>query len=237
VAGTEIIVAANWAETQTVLFFPTTMDAGCHGAGNTDIMSQLSAASLSRTIPMWHHRGAEQCAGAAWAGKMLPKAPGSANWANKALALVDMSTLDDTQRANIKGKNGNYYVPVKGVGFTLDGRSSSGRFADITHGIDWFEARLEERIVSLQANNDKVPYTDAGIQLIRGQVDAQILAGITATIVDPAQPWWSSAPAVVDVDPNDKIQRLLRNVRFQFVLQGAINKVLINGTVLVAAAE
>jgi hypothetical protein len=42
-------------------------------------------------------------------------------------------------------------------------------------------------------------------------------------------------PAVADVPSADKIARILRNVKFQFVLQGAINKVLINGTVLVAA--
>lgn len=235
IGAQEIISAANWAETQLTLFFPTTMDAGCLGAGDTDVLSQLKAAGLTRTIPLWHHRAAEQCAGAAWAGKMLPKAPGSANWANKSLALVDVSALSDTERANLKAKNGNYYVAVKGIGFTLDGRASSGRFADITHGIDWFETRLDERVVLLFANNDKVPYTDSGIQLIRGQVEAQILAGITAQLIDSSQAWWTSVPAVADVDPNDKIARLVRDVRFQYVLQGAVNKVLINGTVLVAA--
>jgi hypothetical protein len=237
VGAQEILAAAAWAETQAMLFFPATMDAGCLQATDTDVLSQLKASSLQRTIPIWHHRASEQFPGAAWAGKMLPKAPGSANWANKSLALVDVSELDDTARGNLKGKNCNYYVAVKGIGFTLDGRASGGRFADITHGIDWFDARLEERVVLLFANNDTVPYTDAGIQLIRGQVDAQILAGITAKLIDPAQPWSTSVPTVASVDPNDKIARLLRDVRFQYVLQGAVNKVLINGTVLVAAAE
>lgn len=235
VGAAEIMGAASWAETKTMLFFPTIQDDACKTAATTDVCSQLAAAGLQRTIPLWHHRGAEQCACTAWAGKMLPKAPGSANWANKSLALVDTSPLSDDERGHLRAKNCNYYVSVKRIGFTLDGRAGGGRFADITHGIDWFEARLQERVVLLLANNDKVPYTDAGIQLVRSQVDAQILAGITATIVDPQQSWWTSAPAVVDVDPADKAARLLRNVKFQFVLQGAINKVLINGTVLVAA--
>ena len=238
VGGAEIMAAANWAEAiadeQGMLFFANTQDAGGLGSGTTDVLSQLKAAGLQRTIPLWHHRAAEQMPAAAWAGKMLPKAPGSANWAHKSLAAVDVSVLSDTERGNLKGKNANYYVAVKGIGFTLDGRAAGGRFADISHGIDWFEARLEERVVLLFANNDRVPYTDAGVQLIRGQVDAQILAGITAGVIDPTQAWWTSVPAVADVDPNDKIARILRNVRFQFVLQGAINKVLINGTVLVA---
>jgi len=232
----EILGAANWAETNTVMFWPTTMDSDAIGSGSTDIGTQLKAASITRTFTTWHHRAAEQYAGAAWLGKMLPKDPGAANWANKALALVDMSPLDDTARGNLRNKNVNYYVAIKGVGFTLDGRAASGRFADITQGTDWFESRLEERIVGLLANNDKVPYTDKGIALIRSQVEAQILEAITATIADGDQDWWTSAPAVADVAPADKIARILRNVKFQFVLQGAINKVLINGTVLVAAA-
>lgn len=235
-AADEIIAAANWAETQTVIFFPTTLDADCTGAGTTDLLSQLKAAAITRTVTLWHHRAAEQWGGAAWLGKMLPKAPGAANWANKSLALVDVSPLDDTARGNLKTKNGNYYVAIKGVGFTLDGRAASGRYVDITQGVDWFDARLTERVVALLANNDKVPYTDKGIQLVRGQVDAQILEAITATVADGDQDWWTSAPAVADVASADKIARILRNVRFQFVLQGAINKVLINGTVLVSAA-
>lgn len=237
IGSAEILAAANWAETddKAMLFFATTQDADCLGASTTDICSQLQASTLQRTIPLWHHRAAEQFAGAAWAGKMLPKQPGAANWANKSLSLVDMSALSDTERQHLKSKNCNYYVPVKRIGFTLDGRAAGGRFADITHGIDWFDARLQERIVGMQANNDVITYTDAGIQLVRSQVNAQILAGINAKIVDQAQPWWTSAPAVVDVDPNDKKQRVLRNVKFQFVLTGAVNKVHINGTVLVAA--
>jgi Protein of unknown function (DUF3383) len=236
VGAAEILSAASWAESQeAMLFFATTQDADCKTASVTDVMTQLQAATLQRTIVLWHHRGAEQWACAAWAGKMLPKTPGSANWANKSLSLVDMSDLSDTERGHLKAKNANYYVSVKRIGFTLDGRAAGGRFADITHGLDWFEARLQERVVLLFANNDKVPYTDAGIQLVRSQVDAQILNGITATIVDPAQDWWTSAPAVADVVPADKLIRLLRDVRFQFVLQGAINKALIQGTVLVAA--
>lgn len=231
----EIISAASWAEAQVVLFFPTLQDAACLGTGTTDVGSQLKAATLQRTITLWHHRGAEQYAAAAWCGKMIPKAPGSANWANKSLSLVDTSTLSDTERGNLRAKNVNYYVSVKGIGFTLDGRASGGRYADITHGIDWFEARVQERIVSLLANNDKVPYTDSGIQLVRGQVEAQILEAITAQIADGAQEWFTTVPKVVDVNPQDKIQRILRDVYFQFVLQGAINKVLIKGAVLVAA--
>jgi len=233
--GAEILAAAAWAETERVILFVTPADADCLvAATTTDVGSALKTAGYSRTVSLWHGKPGTQAAATAWAGRMLPKAPGSANWANKSLAGVDKSALSTGERAALRAKNVNYYVDVKGVGFTLDGRAASGRFVDITHGMDWFEVRTQERIVGLLANNDKVPYTDNGGELVRAQIVAQILEGIGAAVIDGAQAWSVTVPAVSTVNPNDKIARYFPNVRFSFVLQGAINKVAISGTVLIA---
>lgn len=231
----EVKAAAAWAETQRVLFMPTLYDSEIKdGAVTTDVGSDLKTAGYKRTIPIFHEKPHTQSAGAAWGGRMLPKAPGSANWANKSLAGVDKSSLSDGERAALKAKNVNYYVDVKGIGFTLDGRSSGGRYADITHGMDWFESRTEERIIAMLANNDKIPYTDNGGELIRAQVVAQILEAIGATVIDGDQSWSVTVPVIATINPNDKLNREFPNVKYSFVLQGAVNKVRMNGTVLIA---
>jgi len=84
------------------------------------------------------------------------------------------------------------------------------------------------------ANNDKVAYTDKGLQLIKAQIEAQILEGISADVIDGDQPWSATVPKLSTVNPNDRIARQVAGAKFQFVLQGAVNKVLINGTVLIA---
>jgi Protein of unknown function (DUF3383) len=230
----EILAAAVWAESQRVLFFVSTADADAKDGGvSDDLLSQLSTAGYHRTIALYHHRPT-QYAAAAWAGRMLPKAPGSATWANKSLAAVDKTPLSDSERGALKAKKGNYYVDVKGVGFTLDGRAASGRYIDITHGMDWFDARVVERIVALLANNDKVPYTDKGVELPRVQVQGQILEGIASTLIDGDSPWSVTVPKVASVNPNDRIARTLPDVKFSFVLQGAVHKVQIVGTVRTA---
>jgi hypothetical protein len=232
--GAEVLVTAGWAETQRVLYFPTIGDTeGLDAAVINDALTSLRTATYHRTIPLWHHK-LSQAAAASWAGRMLPKAPGSANWANKSLSGVDKSTLSDGQRAALRGKNCNYYVDVKGIGFTLDGRASSGRYIDITHGNDWFEVRLQERIVALLANNDKVAYTAKGLQLIRAQIEAQILEGIGADVIDGEQPWAATVPTLTTINPNDRIARTVPNAKYSYVLQGAVNKVQVNGTVLIA---
>jgi len=229
-----ITAAAAWAEAQRVILFVNPSDSEIkNGSVTDDVGSDLKTAGYNRTVPLYHGKPS-QCAAAAWAGRMLPKAPGSATWANKSLAGVDKSPLSDTDRGVLKDKNVNYYVDVKGIGFTLDGRAASGRYIDITHGIDWFDARVSERIVALLANNDKVAYTDKGIELVRGQVLGQILEGISATLIDGAAPYSVTVPKVADINPNDRTGRILPDVKFSFVLQGAVHKVLIYGTVRTA---
>jgi hypothetical protein len=233
-SAAEVLATANWAETQRILYFTSIGDTESWDAAvTTDIDSALRNATYHRTVPIWHHK-LSQSAAASWAGRMLPKAPGSANWANKSLIGVDKSTLSDGQRAALKAKNCNYYIDVKSIGFTLDGRAASGRFIDITHGNDWFEVRLQERIVGLMANNDKVAYTAKGLQLIRAQIEAQILEGIGADVIDGEQPWSATVPTLSTINPNDRIARLVPNAKYSYVLQGAVNKVQVNGTVLIA---
>jgi uncharacterized protein DUF3383 len=230
----EGLAAAAWAESQKVLLFLSTADTEVTDGGvSNDFGSDLKTATYHRAIILWHHNPS-QYAAAAWVGRMLSKTPGSATWANKSLSGVDKSTLSDTQRAALKAKNVNYYVDVKGVGFTLDGRAASGRYIDITHGQDKFDARVSERIVGMLANNDKVPYTNKGAQLARAQVEGQILEGIGDLYIDGTSPWSVTVPLVADVNPNDRIARTLPNVKFNFVLQGAVHKVNIIGTVRVA---
>lgn len=230
----EILAAAAWAEAQQVLFFASTADSDTKDGGVTnDVASDLATAGYHHTVLLHHHRP-DQYAAAAWMGRMLSKAPGSATWANKSLAGVDKSALSDTERGVLKTKNANYYVDVKGIGFTLDGRASSGRFIDITHGMDWFDARTQERIVAMLANNDKIPYTDKGAELVRAQVLGQIREGIDQTVIDGDSPYSVTVPKVATVNPNDRIARTLPNVKFAFVLQGAIHKVQISGTVRIA---
>jgi hypothetical protein len=230
----EGLAAAAWAEAERVILFLSTADHEVKdGVITNDFGSDLETAGYHRTVLLYHHNPS-QYAAAAWVGRMLSKAPGSATWANKSLTGVDKSTLSDTERGVLKGKNVNYYVDVKGVGFTLDGRAASGRYIDITHGQDWFEARVVERIVAMLANNDKIAYTNKGAQLAGTQVEGQILEGIEATYIDGESPWSVTVPRVADVNPNDRIARTLPNVKFAFVLQGAVHKVQITGTVRVA---
>jgi hypothetical protein len=224
--------AAQWAEAERVLYMADSADSAIVSAGTTDIASVLMAAAYSRTA-VWYHPAQAEFLAAAVSGAMLPKLPGPATFANKGLAGVTMQAYDANTRQNLHAKHANFYVSIKGLGFTRDGTAASGRYLDVMAAIDWFDVQLEDRIIALLRNNDVVPYTTNGIELVRSQIHGQILDGITLGLIDGSQPFSATAPAIETIDPNLKAGRILPDMRYTYRLAGAIHKVRVVGVVQV----
>jgi hypothetical protein len=227
-----IASAAQWAEAERVLYMADSSDSAIPAAGSSDIASTLAAAAYSRTA-VWYHPNQAEFLGGAVAGAMLPKLPGPATFANKGLAGVTMQAYDSNARQYLHEKNANFYVGIKGLGFTRDGQAASGRYLDVMAAIDWFDVQLEDRIIILMRNNDVVPYTTNGIELVRSQIHGQILDGISLGLIDGSQPFSATAPAIETIDPNLKAGRILPDMRYTYRLSGAIHKVRVVGTVQV----
>lgn len=221
-------MVADWTEANNKLFVTATDSK----AATADMLEYASVNTLDRTAVIYHSTADltadDDWADAAWLGKMFPKDPGTANWAFKSLATVAADDLSGAEQATIEGVNGNYYISVAGISVTRLGTVGSGEYLDIIRGIDWLEARIQQEVFGDLQRNDKVAFTDAGVQVVLSALrsvlqeaqDAGLLASYTAT-----------APEVADVSVTDKGNRLLPDVNFTGVLAGAINVVEINGTV------
>lgn len=229
----EVLALAAQIETEVKLLVISSQDDEILDvAVTTDLFSDLEAASYARTVPIWHHKQ-HQYAGAAWAGVMLPKDPGSATWKFKTLAGVEVSVLSATEVTNIENKTGNWYVEVAGVSITCNGWSASGEFVDITRGVDWLRARLQERIFARLVNLDKLPFTDPGIQVVEAEIRAQLNDGIDVGLIAASPEFTVTVPLAADVPFADKAARLLQNVTFEATLAGAIHELVIQGVVTV----
>lgn len=200
-------------------------------ASTDDIAAWANTQNLDRAS-VWYHPEATQYPTAGINGVMLPKDPGSATWAHKTIAGVSAYELTTTQRTEVLDKRANTYTQVAGVPVTQFGTVASGEYVDIIRGIDWLESRLQEEVFGSLINNDKIPFTDAGIALIEGLVRGvldeaarrQLLVGESIVV---------SVPRAADVSQTDKANRNLPDVTFEADLQGAIHKVRIAGTVTV----
>lgn len=227
----EIADAAAWAETQRLVFIPTTSDTDVLGSSTTDLMSDLQDASYVRTGLEYHHKQ-NSFLGAGWLALMLTYPPGQATWNFKRVAGVAVSSLSETQIANIKAKSGNFYTTVGGLNIMQDGVSAGAEFLDITVFVDWLRARITERVFALLGNQAKLPYTDASVDLVKSEIYAQCIQGVKqgglvadSIVVD--------APLVSEVSSQDRAARLLPDVTFSARLAGAIHSIEIRGNLTV----
>jgi len=164
-----------------------------------------------------------------WLGKMLPKDPGSATWMFKSVAGIAVDNLSSNESTYARGYNMNTYETFQGQNMVWEGKMADGTYIDIIHGADWLEARMTERLFYLLLNNDKIPYTDAGVTSIEGEVRAQLLEGVAAGYITPD--FVITTPKVSTISSNDKANRVLPAVKFSATLQGAVHSVTVNGRV------
>lgn len=226
----EILAAAAWTESAGKLFACVVSDSDVPTASTTDVASALSDAGYKRTACVYH-KHPMSFAGAAAFGRMLPTQPGSATWKFKQLAGVPVSKLTATEVSNLDKKKCNHITRVGGVNVLREGKAASGEFLDVVRGLDWLEARMQERVFGALVNADKVPFTDAGVSVITGEVRAQLKEALAAGVLADVPAPTVTAPRVVDVAQPDRAARRLPNVRFSAHLAGAVHNVKISGTV------
>jgi hypothetical protein len=232
----EIEAAAAWAEsTGGLMFVAQTCDTAVSDtASSSDTASvawYLKVHSFFRTHLEFHPTIGLDAIAAAMLGSRLPADPGSDTWAFKTLASVSSYVLTATQQANLAAKNVGYYITIAGVDVTQGGKVSGGEWCDVIRFRDWLVARLQEGIFGLLVNNAKVPYTDAGIDLVKGRVKSVLGDGIRAGGLASSPAPTITAPAAADIDPATRASRVLPNVNFGAQLAGAIHAVQINGLV------
>jgi hypothetical protein len=224
----EIVALAAAVEADRKLFVVQCADSDVLADTAGNLFETLNTAAYVRTIPIWNEDNFD-FANAAWMGKMFAKDPGSATWAYKTLAGVTADALTDTQITNIEASKGNYYTATKGLNLTQEGWASSGRYADITRGIDWLTVRIQERLINLLANSDKIGYNQAGVDALENEVRGQLDEGIDNDLLEPDYTVTPTDPSTIA--SATKATRVYGSIDFAATLTGAIHKVTVTGTV------
>lgn len=177
----------------------------------------------------------DEWADCAWFGRQFPKDPGSSTWKFKSLTgvVANGSTtgkpyLTTSELNTLFGKEGNGYNLIAGIGITENGTVGSGEYIDVIRGVDWLKARIQTLVFTPLIQLNKVPYTDAGIQIVVTQLKAALQEGVDADFISDYE---VTFPEVADISQTDKAARLLPDVNFTATLAGAIHKVEINGVV------
>lgn len=221
----EILALAEWIDTQKKMYFSDTTDLTLFTEMNSD-----------RTVLIYHN-DPEQYVAAGWVGRCAPAVPGSLTWKFKTINGVSESDIGATELNQIHQNGGNAYIKKLGVLQTSEGLTTSGEYIDVIQSQDYVEARISENVHFLLFNSDKVPYDNAGIALIAGQIREVLQQatkqGIIAKDKNGDGIWSITAPRREDIPASQRATRELPDIHFDFELSGAVHKVKVRGTIRV----
>jgi len=215
------------------LYAPCIDEATIPTVSTADIATYIKDKDYDHTFGVFYSTDEENYPEAAWLGLQLPKDPGSTNWNYQSLTGIVVDDLTASQVSYLNSKNCNYYELVGGANITLGGGIvASGEYIDIIRGADWLGTRMAEGIFALLVNSEKVPFTTQGIGQVEDVIRYWLEKGADKGFV-VRDSIVITMPDIDDVDPADKAARFLNDVSWSAQLQGAINKMSIQGRLTV----
>lgn len=230
----EVTAATAWVEANGKIFPFDVIDTACEDPASTsDILYTQNGLAHARSGGIYSNANALHYSGAAWLGSRLCVPPGSDTWAFKSLVGVTPSVISEGAANAIHAKMGNTYRATSGLPLTEEGHSASGEYFDIVRGIDWLQSEIQIRILTRLANAEKVPYTNAGRDVILSIMEGALADGVRAGLLASTPAPTATGPDVATVDPSIRATRTLPSLAFTGTLAGAIHKLQINGNVSV----
>jgi hypothetical protein len=210
-------IAARNIEPRTKMFFTRTEnESAVDPAHVNNIRYDLQELNLIRTVLFYTEIEEEFIEGAA-IGENLAYPEGSRTWAHSSLRNV--STVNNMTEAKMKTAteelNINMFVPNKEGDRILYGRVISGEFIDNIIGMDWTNTRIIERISKSLFDNDKIFYTNAGVNALVAIIISVLSEGRDSGLFssDPYDP--------IALDPNKTDQ--FYNITYKKVSEVSVN--------------
>lgn len=239
---------ATAIESRRKTLYITTNDSNTKINGNTTTFAYFCKNAGYKRSGADYSDDADLYPDMAYLGLQLPKTIGTTNWAFKTLpGIADgqafefpATTFTEEELNIILAMNVNAYTTTLNADFMFYGTNLGGKnvdkegeYIDIVRNIDFLQARIEEGILNLFLTKDIVPYTDAGIAIIDNNLRSILdTYGVKQGILVEGSVV-TSLPARADVSEANRDDRILPSVTFTAELSGAIDKVIIRGTVFI----
>lgn len=174
----------------------------------------------------------------AWMAKCFGYDPGTETWNMKELATIVPSALSTDEKKVLEESNINSFRRYAGSNITFGGNMLSGEWIDVIRFRDWLKAEMQINVFNALKTNRKVPFTDGGIGLIEGQMEATLSKGQTVGGIAPTEydsddneiPGYTvTVPLASDLTEAERKSRKLTGCRYTARLAGAIHIVEIHG--------
>lgn len=164
--------------------------------------------------------------------------PGTETWNLKELATLVPSALSTDQKKELEKNNINTIRRYGGCNVAIGGYTLAGEWIDVIRFRDWLKNEMQVNVFNVLKVNRKVPFTDGGIGLIEGQMEATLSKGQTIGGIAPTEydaddneiPGYTvTVPLASDLTEAERKSRKLTGCRYTARLAGAIHIVEIHG--------
>ncbi|MCY1552961.1 hypothetical protein D9M68_893960 [compost metagenome] len=128
---------------------------------------------------------------------------------------------------------------MRNFAITQNGKVAAGEWIDVIRGRDWLAEQVKINVATQIINaNGKVPFTDDGILIIVNGLRQALMLGQARGLIAPDEIYDAgrkipgfviTAPRSASISPNDKANRILRDLKFSARLAGAIHVADIKG--------
>lgn len=217
----------------------TTLTTYVEGTSN-DALAELKEGNYERSKGFFHHQADTTWPECKYVGYNAPFLAGQVIWTNLRVtglpASQDPSTsrpLTSAQKAFLEARSASYTERLgSNTVIIRGGTAASGTSLDFIRGRDNLEADINTALQSLltRQQGTKIPYTNAGITQIYDSVDTVLNRYSIAPRSFINNNYVLSFPMAGDVPLADKEARVYQSGTFTAELQGAIERVVINGS-------
>ncbi|WP_440163376.1 DUF3383 family protein [Actinobacillus pleuropneumoniae] len=237
----DVLFAAMWAEANSKLFVTASSDEGIVTASvSNDLASQCKTSNYYRTAVMYSHKADEEYPEIAMMSHCFTFYPGAETWNLKKLSAVSHSPLTETEFNAAKTKNVTTFENFNdSFSITQGGKVAGGEWIDVIRFRDWLMQEVQINTTSTLINaNGKLPYTDAGIEMVGQAIRQALDLGVVRGGISPVEydkdsneipSYRITLPRSADISANNKANRLLQDVKFTARLAGAIHIAEIKG--------
>ena len=177
-----------------------------------------------------------ECMDAAFVGNIATLPVGSITWKFKPLKGITAETLTTTELAGINRVHAIAYEEMMGRGQTSEGRTLSGEYIDLLHGVMWVQTTAESRLETLLQTSGKIPYEEKGINMIVATLTQVMNEAYNRQIImtnpDTGRGMFSITATPRSAQSRDDLSnRHYGGVSFEYHASSAIHTIVVNGSV------
>ena len=166
---------------------------------------------------------------AALAGRLSAYFPGSINFKFQEFTGIPGSDYSLSEINTIEDAGGNVYRDKKGISQTSAALSTDNEtFSDIPIIEMWLEDNIISRIYRLLVDENKVPYTNVGVEMVESAIRGAFEEGIDEDVLVEYN---LTSPDTDEQTVQDRADRILGDFEFVARLSGAVNEVEITGVI------